>query len=135
LIDLYVWPRGSDEHKRLHAFFEWTKQEILNIQDWEKEHPEYEGWWARKNQMLKVQQTLFNLMSQDIYPTDSHDLAYAKHILWVLTNRKRQLVERIEKCDDVTALKNMKSSLRGYSRNITKAKKKLNELLTKEDNK
>jgi hypothetical protein len=82
--------------------------------------------------MLKVQQTLFNLMSQDIYPTDSHDLAYAKHVLWVLTNRKRQLVERIEKCDDVDALKQMKSSLRRYKRNIKKAEKHLNELLKAE---
>lgn len=133
LIDLYVWPRGSDENKRLHAFFEWTKQEILNIQEREKEHPEYEGWWARKNQMLIVQQTLFNLMSQDIYPTDSHDLAYAKHVLWLLTNRKRQLVERIEKCDDAAALKQMKSTLSSYKRNITKAKKHLYGLLLKEN--
>lgn len=127
-------PKSCTEHcGKLKALLDWTEQAILDIKKWEDEHPNHTGWWARKNQMLVVQKTLFNLMCKDIYPTDSNDLAYAKHVLWVLTNRKRQLLERIEKCEDADALKQMKSTLNEYKRSITKTKKKLNELLMKED--
>lgn len=121
----------SDYHGKLKALTDWCAQEVIRLNKLEDEYKD-RTVWERKNQMLIVQQTLFNLMCKDIYPTDSNDVAYAKHVVWVLVNRKRQLFERMETCEDVDALKQMKSTLNQYKRNIAKTKKKLTELLMKE---
>ena len=117
--------------EKLQAIFDWAQSEIDGMNKWEEDNPQLNNgqWWPRKNQMLKVKCVVFDLMAKDIYPSDTADVAYCKHAIWVLTQRANRLLERIEKTEDETDLKELKSIRNRYKRNITRHKKHLNHLM------
>lgn len=90
----------------------------------------FHRWW----QTCELYGVLFQLVHKDIYPTDSPEVQYNKHVLWMLVQRMLEHKKRFEELKDKGEPCGYEKSLvRKFKRQITKQKKHLNAILKAEE--
>jgi hypothetical protein len=98
----------------------------------------YQIQWARRHEMIKLSQVLFNLMEKDMYPDEPFLIAETKQVLYVLRGNlknKQNARDNVlygSEFDEVKKkeiLKDMNRTIKGYKKNIRLHEKHLNELL------
>jgi hypothetical protein len=101
----------------------------------------YQIQWAKKHELVKLSQVLFNLLEKDIYPDEPFLIAETKQVLYVLRgnlNKKMKSRDKVlygsefdeEKKKEI--LKEMDRTIKEYLKNIRLHEKHLNELLKAE---
>jgi hypothetical protein len=101
----------------------------------------YQIQWAKRHELVKLSQLLFNLMEKDIYPDEPFLIAETKQVLYVLRgnlNKKMKSRDKVlygsefdeEKKKEI--LKEMDRTIKEYLKNIRLHEKHLNELLKAE---
>jgi hypothetical protein len=97
--------------------------------------------WAKRHELIKLSQILFNLMEKDVYPDEPYLIAETKQILYVLRgNLNNKLKSRDNflygsECEEekkIEILKGVNRTINRYKKLIRFHKKNLNELLKAE---
>ena len=98
----------------------------------------YQIQWAKRHELIKLSQVLFNLMEKDIFPDEPFLIAETKQVLYVLRGNlknKQNARDNVlygSEFDEVKKkeiLKDMNRTIKGYKKNIRLHEKHLNELL------
>lgn len=130
--------------QKLQVFYEYIETQIkqmrLDMTDdiWSVT---YQIQWAKKHELVKLSQVLFNLLEKDIYPDEPFLIAETKQVLYVLRgnlNKKMKSRDKVlygsefdeEKKKEI--LKEMDRTIKEYLKNIRLHEKHLNELLKAE---
>ena len=98
----------------------------------------YQIQWAKRHELIKLSQVLFNLMEKDIFPDEPFLIAETKQVLYVLRGNlknKQNARDNVlygSEFDEVKKkeiLKDMNRTVKSYKKNIRLHEKHLNELL------